>query len=751
MTRSISNIMLLTLALAGALVGLPAGIEAAELGLDERVACQRAIEDVYWRHRLWPEQNPGPKPTLAAVLSETTLQAKVADTLRKSNALASLWERPITAGQLEVEIRHMAGNSKSPEMLREIWSALGDDPILVAECLARPLLADRLARNRYASDSRFHGALRATALEEVQRYDVPDWMPLMSGRYEETVWSRYEESGVDDRMLGREPGERRLGPEDWQESVARLAAGFGNRGSLAERVDGLPVGVLSPLQEDEERFYVVAVLEHQSDRLRVAMVEWVKRPFDAWWLETRSEVSESLPDPARVESLPEIVGETCAADTWRPMRHLPNGRAGHVAVWTGSEMVVWGNRDVFAAAEPGGRYDPALDVWHVISTTGHPEGNLVSTAVWTGREMVVWGGFHGTGSVTVVDSGARYDPLTDSWAPTSAAGPVPSPRGLHTTAWTGREMLVWGGCGNTNCSTLLDTGGRYDPSTDSWLPTTTVGAPGPRRFHASAWTGSEMVVWGGEGPGVFNTLDDGGRYNPATDSWMTMSPVGAPEARVLHTAVSTGSEVLIFGGCATPGCFQRIEKGGGTRYDLQSDSWSPMSLAGVPSARYRHSAIWTGSEMILHGGCTDDECSFQTTSGGRYDPGTDSWAATNTDGAPYRAVHTAVWTGNEMIVWGGCSGGECQSEHRQWGTLRSGGRFLDCDELRDAARRSSQPQRGVDRCRDDALGWSGRVWRWRPLRSGHRSLDGCQQARWHRTGPSDRALDGDGSPHLGWK
>ena len=41
-------------------------------------------------------------------------------------------------------------------------------------------------------------------------------------------------------------------------------------------------------------------------------------------------------------------------------------------------------------------------------------------------------------------------------------------------------------------------------------------------------------------------------------------------------------------------------------------------------------------------------------SGGRYNPSTDSWTATSTTDAPAaRAGHTAVWTGSEMIVWGG--------------------------------------------------------------------------------------------------
>ena len=42
----------------------------------DRVAYQRAIEEVYWRHRLWPEERSDPKPSLDAVISQAQLQRK---------------------------------------------------------------------------------------------------------------------------------------------------------------------------------------------------------------------------------------------------------------------------------------------------------------------------------------------------------------------------------------------------------------------------------------------------------------------------------------------------------------------------------------------------------------------------------------------------------------------------------------------------------------------------------------------------
>jgi hypothetical protein len=44
----------------------------------------------------------------------------------------------------------------------------------------------------------------------------------------------------------------------------------------------------------------------------------------------------------------------------------------------------------------------------------------------------------------------------------------------------------------------------------------------------------------------------------------------------------------------------------------------------------------------------------QLYSGGRYDPVGDAWTPTDVTGSPSpRTQHTAVWTGNDMIVWGG--------------------------------------------------------------------------------------------------
>src|SRR5438067_12232786 len=152
----IRNAFYLLLLLAGTLIIAvfrpEAKAKAAHrtLTFADRVAYQRAIEEVYWRHRIWPRERTEPKPSLDSVMSQAQLEKKVTDYLRKSQALEDYWQRPITAGQLQAEMDRMAQNTKQPDVLREIFDALGNDPLIIAECLARPVLAERLLRDLHA-------------------------------------------------------------------------------------------------------------------------------------------------------------------------------------------------------------------------------------------------------------------------------------------------------------------------------------------------------------------------------------------------------------------------------------------------------------------------------------------------------------------------------------------------------------------------------------------------------------------------
>lgn len=330
------------------------------------------------------------------------------------------------------------------------------------------------------------------------------------------------------------------------------------------------------------------------------------------------------------------------SDIWSSIATLnaPSTRNCHEAVWTGRTMVIWGGVPV---TNTGGRYDPVANSWQPTSTTGAPQGRRQLSSAWTGRQAVFWGGYDDTTS-SVVNTGGRYDPISDSWQSTNLSG-APSARTGFAGHWTGRMMIVWGG---SNGSSYFDQGGAYDPVADTWSTISSSAAISPRSSFASTWTGREMIVWGGyDGT---NYLGSGGRYEPPvpanTDTWTATQTTGAPTARAYHTSVWTGKEMIVWGGAGG----SDLNTGG--RYDPISDSWNSTTTSSAPTGRQVHTAIWTGKEMIVWGGGSP-----QYNTGARYDPVSDSWAATSTTNVPSaRSAHVSVWTGREMIVWGGWPG-----------------------------------------------------------------------------------------------
>jgi hypothetical protein len=105
--------------------------------------------------------------------------------------------------------------------------------------------------------------------------------------------------------------------------------------------------------------------------------------------------------------------------------------------------------------------------------------------------------------------------------------------------------------------------------------------------------------------------------------------------------------MIVWGGRDSLG---RLDTGG--LYDPATDAWTgATAVIGRPSARSNHTAVWTGNSMIVWGGFNGAPLG----TGARYRPGTNSWQTTSTAGsAPAaRYDHSAVWTGSRMIVWGG--------------------------------------------------------------------------------------------------
>jgi len=383
-------------------------------------------------------------------------------------------------------------------------------------------------------------------------------------------------------------------------------------------------------------------------------------------------IAETIVKPVLVDRLlrPMFASDARIHDAARKKAEqaLRDGRVPWTRVeWTAADLTPENHDGVVASLAQGfhveARYDalPVSRVSDLVESEGaftvttiddkRAGGLSVRTARWPKVSLESWlDATYPAASAPVVE----IDPATplvtpsipessctdDTWR-TLAISSIPGARQRHLAVWTGSSMLIFGGEG-----TLTPMGARYDPATDTWHAINPGGPPLPR--GTAVWTGQVMVVWGGppySGIGISNT---GGRYDPLADTWTTTSTVGAPGSRFYHSAVWTGSRMLVWGGYSNNAKTALFDGGGS--YDPVNDTWTalPESQAGAPGGHAGHGAVWTGTDMIVWGGVTS------TWRGARYNLASNTWSQVTDINAPAaRTEFTATWTGSRMIVYGG--------------------------------------------------------------------------------------------------
>jgi hypothetical protein len=203
---------------------------------------------------------------------------------------------------------------------------------------------------------------------------------------------------------------------------------------------------------------------------------------------------------------------------------------------------------------------------------------------------------------------------------------------------------------------------------------------------AGVWTGKELVVWGGRKAGwkAHERGDDvkpaptnqGWRYDPGTDASKPISDRGAPAARDGAVAVWTGKEMFVWGGAATTQLKAQVNVndpsklpvlgpslGSGGLYNPAADTWRavPTPPKAQANGRMWATGVWTGSEVVIWGGMVigpgvRDGVQFEwheTTEGLAFDPKKQTWRTLASKGAPpSKRGQIAVWTGTEVLVLG---------------------------------------------------------------------------------------------------
>jgi hypothetical protein len=240
-------------------------------------------------------------------------------------------------------------------------------------------------------------------------------------------------------------------------------------------------------------------------------------------------------------------------------------------------------------------------------------------------------------------------------------GPVP--RDFDVLVSTGDRLLAWqgyGGGGSLGEVSNPDDGGLYDPVANRWTPMATAGAPLNWRRHGDAvlqlpagryllvaqptelWTGSALFVWGGR-PHV------GAQFDPKRNAWTPIAR--GPSTRFGFGALAAGTKVAIWGGFRTEEPAKNLAEG--FFFDAATHAWTAMESANAPSGRSLPTLAWTGTSLVVFGGClyAAGECKA-VTDGGIYDPAVGSWRPIPAlPPPPPRTEYRTHWTGTRLVVW----------------------------------------------------------------------------------------------------
>lgn len=273
-----------------------------------------------------------------------------------------------------------------------------------------------------------------------------------------------------------------------------------------------------------------------------------------------------------------------AAGTWT---RLPNGprpivaQSGDSAVWTGSQMLVFGLT--------AGAYRPSTNAWRPIA---RPPVGPSDISGWTGHEAITW---EGVCCGNTVNSAEAYSPVTDKWRTTTA--PLERRTGAMG-AWTGKLLVVAGGFQEVNGTRVkvFRDGAAYNPATNTWrrLPP----MPERRGDGTAVWDGKEVLFLGGTAPGSKLPSLRGMAYNPQANSWRLLPAMEF--RRQGFVAVSTGRQLLVWGGQFRQSGTWTIPPHG-EAFNLVTNRWSALPVSPL-HGRQGTSAVWTGRRMIIWGG-----------------------------------------------------------------------------------------------------------------------------------------------------
>lgn len=230
----------------------------------------------------------------------------------------------------------------------------------------------------------------------------------------------------------------------------------------------------------------------------------------------------------------------------------------------------------------------------------------IGVAVVDGKIYAIGGTYDSLGETE------EYDPATNTWTKKTS---MPTPRMWVGIAVVENKIYAIGGdSGNWEVGIApTNVNEVYDPATDTWETLTPM--PTPRmNLEANVVNGKIYVIGGGQ-RAPNNNFDVNEVYDPETDTWTTKTPI--PMGVECYASAVVDNKIYVMGG-AVGVTLNQI-------YDTETDTWSsgaPLSKGVDTAAAVATSGVYAPKRIYVIGGKQNlDAVNFNQI----YDPETDTW------------------------------------------------------------------------------------------------------------------------------
>ncbi len=261
--------------------------------------------------------------------------------------------------------------------------------------------------------------------------------------------------------------------------------------------------------------------------------------------------------------------------------------------------------------------------WIPIAKPPTKRGNNGRIVVHDGRIVWLWYGEYA--------ECATYDPNADRWTPLPSFDQTRRTGALVASA--GTTLVVFSGAPHRRYSDPdPPTPGGYRLDGETWRPLATKHQPSARLGAHHVWTGTELVVWGGDKRGPVAT---GAAYDPVKDSWRKLATNGAPPSRT-SGPVWSGRELWLF------------DKTSGFAYAPPDDRW--RAIAGPKGRHYGDAFARLGDGALYVQRDEPDRTDTAIMSAWTYDAAADRWNARTKPPEVRGAAPTLIECGDRVVL-----------------------------------------------------------------------------------------------------